>query len=495
MTSPCYGYPLLETESFILAMDTYLMTDVISFKNVVDLDSANSDDTTTYLGLDYSFGFNLAFKETGQRFYLKLERNGPFDYDAPLFVHNTLMVSGPSRIEAYRNDELLPQAEEFWFDLPIANLPLRFRAGLLPYEVGKGFAQGNGTFENYGLNLYYLGKNFSWRFYYFRPDLVYKTRLGPKIRQEKDEGISYQHNAANYFAFDAAFTSDTNKLQPFLGVLLDRTSSGKRVNLFTAPVRKEILVTLGFDYDTKIKDLCLGFEIARNFGKAESESANFKDIQHKGYLIYTTASYNIGKLSPHSQFLFSSGNKVTTEMVDNGDTEFSSGANKAFSIYSPLNTNLDDSLSSVLDSAPLVFFGWGYGLNYGAGKNRPSTLSDNSIADNLIMPSLGFDYKFTDKLNLTVDWWYIKAKERGVGKFEEVVKELPRDLGQEIDVSFSYDINKHANVSLYGGYFFPGRYFKEKRDDTEGSLFTPFVRGDGFIDPAYQIELVAEFTF
>ena len=491
----CYAYPLLETENFILSMESYLRTDLISFKNVVDLDSSNSDDTTVYLGLDYNLGFNLNFKDKGQRFYLKLERNGPYDYDAPLFVHNTLTVSGPSRIEAYRGDELLPQAEEFWFELPILDSPLRFKAGLFPYEVGKGLAQGTGSFENYGFNLVHPGENFSWRFHYFRPDLVYKTRLGPKIRQDKEQGISYEPNAANYFAFDTIFLSGSNKFQPFIGLLLDRTSEGKRTNKFATPVHREALGTLGLDCDLKIKNLSLGFEIARNFGAAESDSADFKDVEHKGYLLYTTAAYNIGRLSPHCQFLFSSGNKVTTEMVDNGDTKFLSGANKAFSIYSPLNTNFFDSLSPIADSLPLTFFGWGYGLNYGVGINRPSTLADNGVLENLIMPSFGFDYKFTDKFTVTVDWWYIKANQRGVGTFAGVAKELSRNLGQEVDASVSYDINKHINIGLYAGYFFPGKYFKEKRDDTGDSLFTPFVRGDGFIDPAYQIELVTEFKF
>ena len=495
MAVSCYGYPLFETENLILSMDSYLRTDLITFKNVVDLDSANSQDSTTYLGLDYSLAFNLNFKEEDQRLYLKLERNGPFDYDAPVFIHNKLIVSDLSRIEAYRDDELLPQVEEFWFELPLMNAPLKLKAGLFPYEVGKGFAQGTGTFENYGFNLVYLGDNFSWRFHYFRPDLVYKTRLGPKIRQEKEQGISYEPNAANYFAFDTTFLSGCNKFQPFIGLLLDRTSEDKRINKFATPVDKEMLGIMGLDYDVNIKDLSMGFEIARNFGKAESISEDFKDVEHKGYLLYATASYNIGKFSPHCQFLLSSGNKVTTEMVDNVDEKFSSGANKAFSIYSPLNTNLSDSLSPVAGSPPLVFFGWGYGLNYGVGVNRPSTLADNGILENLIMPSLGFDYNFTDKFSATLDWWYLLANEKGVGSFNEVAKELSRNLGQEIDLSFSYDINKHINIGLYTGYFLPGKYFEEERDDTEGSLFTPFARGDGSADPAYQIELVVEFTF
>jgi len=50
-------------------------------------------------------------------------------------------------------------------------------------------------------------------------------------------------------------------------------------------------------------------------------------------------------------------------------------------------------------------------------------------------------------------------------------------------------------VSLLGGYFFPGRYYKELRDDTTGSLFSPFVRGDGSPDCAYQLELSMELKF
>jgi hypothetical protein len=236
-------------------------------------------------------------------------------------------------------------------------------------------------------------------------------------------------------------------------------------------------------------------EIARNFGKAESESEDFKDVEHKGYLLYATGSYNIGKFIPHSKFLFSSGNKVTTDMVNNGDTTFPGGANKAFSTYSPLNTNLFDSHSPIADSLPLVFCGFGYGLNYGVGINRPSTLGDTSVLDNLIMPSLGFDYNFTDKLTATLDWWYMMSNEKGVGMLAKAAKELSRHLGQEIDASVSYAMNDRINISLCTGYFFPGHFFKERRDDTGGSLFTPFVRGDGKADGAYQVELNIEFTF
>ena len=126
-TATCYGYPLLETENFLFSAESYLRTDLISFRNVVDLDSSNNDDTTAYLGIDYSFGLKYEIRDNGPVFYLKLERNGPYDYDAPIFIHRKLTVSGPSQIKAYRNEELLPQVEEFWLDLPIANSPLYSR--------------------------------------------------------------------------------------------------------------------------------------------------------------------------------------------------------------------------------------------------------------------------------------------------------------------------------------------------------------------------------
>ncbi len=486
---------VFENENFTFGITPYLQTDVISIKNTVDLDSGNKDDRSTYFGVDYSLGMRLSIKEEGPQFFVKLERNGPYDYDAPLFIHNTLTVAGPGRIEAYRNDELLPQLEEYWFDLPIKSGYLRFKAGLFPFEIGKGYAFGTGSYENYGISVYHPGENFNWRLHYFRPDLVYKNHLGPRIRQEEDEAIDYEPNAANYFTCDATLNFSPHKMQPFIGVLVDYTSEGKRTNLFANPVHKEILGTFGFDYDFKVNNFSFGFEAARNFGRAESTSKEFKDVEHKGYLLYTNVSYSLGKFIPHAQFLLSSGNRVTTEMVDNGDVFFPGSANKAFSVYSPLNTNLSDSLGPSADSLPLVFFGWGYGLSYGPGVYRPSTTSDCAVLDNMIMPSVGFDYNFTEKLKVTLDYWYLLANEKGVGTLGGSAKELSRKLGQEVDFTVSYSLSRAINISLYTGLFFPGRYFKEERDDTGGSLLTPFVRGDGNANSAYQIELVTTFEF
>lgn len=484
----CYGATLLETEDFVFSLDTYLRNDLVSFKNVVDLDSSNSDDTTTYLGIDYSLGFKSEFKNDGPRFYLKLERNGPFDCDAPLFVHNTLMTSG-GVIEKYRNDELLPQLEEFWLDTPLFNL-FRFKLGLYTYEVGNGFSL-NGSYENYGFSLYHELEDFSWRIYYCRPDLSYKNHLGPRIRQEQEQGTQYNHNAANFFAADVKFNKGDNYLQPYIGVLADYTSAGKRDNVFTASIKRDILGTIGLACDLKQNNLSLTTEMAHNFGKAESENPEYKDVYHTGYLVYTKIDYRITKFIPQFQFLLCSGNKVTPEMA--GDQTLTSGKNRAFSYYSPLNKNLEDSISaSHSDIRPIVAMGSGYGLNYGVP--RPKTFAASDF-DNILITSSGFDFELTKKLCIGLYGYYLRSFEKGVGTLNEEGKYLPRELGYETDLFIDYQLNKNILISILGGYFFPGKYYKEERDDTDGSLFSPFVRGDGNANSAYQIELAMEFKF
>ncbi len=488
--SLCFGLSLLDTENIALSMDSYLRADVVSFKNVVDLDSHNRDDHTTYLGVDYSLGFNLNLKGGDQRLYLKLERNGPSDYDAPLFVHNTLMNTG-GVIEEYRNDELLPQLEEFWWDTPLYG-NFRFKIGLYTYEVGNGFSL-NGAYENFGFTISKESENVIWRLYYCRPDLVYKNHLGPRIRQDEKQGFDYNHNAANFFATDAKFNIGKNYLQPYVGVLADYTSPEKRDNRFTSPIKRDILGTFGLALTGGKNRLTWNLELAHNFGKAESNDPNYKDIYHTGYLFFSDLDYHLGKFTPSFQFLLCSGNKVTPEMAKSGITTLTSSKNRAFSYLSPLNKNLDDSISGVnADSRPIVAMGAGYGLNYGVP--RPRTFASSDF-DNLIIPSLGFDFDVTKKLCIGLYGYYLRSFEKGVGTFDGQGKYLSRDLGQEIDLFIDYKLNNNTLISILGGYFFPGRYYKEKRDDTDGSLFSPYVRGDSDVDSAYQIELAVEFKF
>ncbi len=490
LTRHCQAQGLLETENFILSLESYFRTDVVSLKNVVDLDSQNKDDSTTYLGIDYSFGIKSEFKDGGPVFYLKLERNGPFDYDAPLFVHNTLQTSS-GQVQRYRNDELLPQVEEFWLDLPLPD-KTRIKAGLFAYEVGNGFSL-SGGYENYGANIYRESNDFSWKLHYCRPELVYKNHLGPRIHQDEEQGMVYNHNASNFFAADFKLNKEYSSLQPYVGVLVDYTSPGKRDNLFSAPIKKDYLGTLGFAWSLNKDKISFLLEMAHNFGMAESADENYKDITHAGYLIFTELNYRVDNFTPCFQFLLASGNRVTPEMAKDQATTLTSGKNRAFSYTSPLNNHLGDSISSSnSDARPIVAMGAGYGLNYGVP--RPNTFSSTDF-DNLIMSSLGFDWELTKKFSMGLYGYYMMSFARGAGVLNDEGRCLSRELGYEADIFLDYKINPHTLISFLGGYFIPGQYYKEKRDDTDGSLFSPFVRGDGDADPAYQLELVFEVKF
>jgi hypothetical protein len=354
-TALAYGYELLNTEQLALRMDAYLRLDLVSWKNVVDLDSHNRDDHTTYLGIDYGLAFDAEFKESGNEIYLRFERNGPYDYDAPLFIHNTLINSG-GRVEPYRNTELLPQIEEFWLDNRLWG-GFGLKTGLYIYEVGNGFSL-NGGYENYGATLYYKTQDIFWRLYYCRPDLVYKNILGPRVEQEKDQGQKYEPNAANFFSTDLKITAGKQTFWPYVGMLADYTSAGKRYNLFAAPIKRDLLGTFGGAWEYAADNFTLKLEAARNFGYAQSEESEYKDIEHTGYMFYSGLSYVLGKFVPELQFLFCSGNKATLDIAGDPEAPYVSGKNRAFSYASPTNLNLGDTVtSSNADMLPIVAMG------------------------------------------------------------------------------------------------------------------------------------------
>ncbi len=485
-----YAYELVNTEQLYLGLDTYFRADLVSFRNVIDLDSHNKDSRTSYIGIDYSFALTADFKDSANKFYIKLERNGPYDYSAPVFIHGTLINTG-GRIERYRNAELLPQVEEVWLD-SVNQRGLGIKAGLYIYEVGNGFSL-NGGYENYGVTLHKETKDLLWRLYYCRPDLVYKIRLGPYIRQEEEQGQKYEPNAANFFATDLKISCGNQTFWPYVGMLSDYTSNGKRDNLFAAPVNRDLLGTLGTAWQLEGEDFTIKLEAAHNFGYARSQDSAYKNIQHTGYMFYSGMDYVLGKFVPEIQFLVCSGNKATPEMAESADSVYAGSKNRAFSYISPTNMNLGDAISSSnVDMLPIVAMGGGYGLNYGIP--RPGTFSPGDF-DDLIMPSIGFDYNFTDKLCVSLYGYYLCSFSRPVGTLNGKGKYLSRDLGYEADIYIDYKANEHMTLGVLGGCFIPGKFYKERRDDVDGSLFSPYLRGDGSADNAYQLEFYVEFKF
>lgn len=479
----------IDNQNYALSLTPSLRIDVVSLKNNIDLDSKNKDDSTTYLGYDWSLATDLKWKDNGPELFLKLGSYGPYGYDAPLFVHNTLKTS-TDRIEKYRDDDLLPRIQEFWGDFPLVP-SLRLKAGLYAYQVAEGLSL-TGDYENYGLALQYEQEENRLGFYYSKPDLMRQSYLGKRPSQEKIQGVNYEHAKADFLAVDSSMTFKGIALKPYSGLLLDRTE-GKRSSLFTASTHKDILGTLGLWASKDINKLTLTGEAARNYGKAKSSDETYKDIEHTGFLVYTDATYTFQRFSPHTRFLYASGNKVTTDMVNNGDSTLLSGKNRAFSVYSPFNTTIADAHYPSFSNVPLVAMGNGYGLNYGVP--RPGTFGDPALHDNLILFGFGTAYALSEKISLALDWWYLRSAQNGVGTFNGTAKELSNDLGNEVDASLMVTINPRVSVNLSMGYFLPGKFYKELRDDTNGSLYTPFGRGDGKADGAYQIEFNLTFSF
>lgn len=481
---------LWDTESSILSLDIYSRNDLVTFKNVVDLSSGVKDDNTVYFGIDYSLAAALEFKDNGPEYYLKLERNGPGDYDAPVFVHNTVMTSD-GVIDKYHNEELLPNIEEVWMDLPLF-AGLRFKPGLYTYEVGEGFSL-NGAYENFGVTLSKEWDNAVFRLYYCRPDSFYKHRLGPRIHQDREQDYRYHPNAANFFASDIKFRWQNNYFNPYIGALTDYTSPDKRENLFTVPIKSDILGTIGFALALEQKNFSWAIETAHNFGEGKSKSSDYKDVAHTGYMFYSDLAYSLGRATPSFKFLLASGNKLTPQMATDQDATFLSGKNRAFSYFSPFNTYLSDTIGSWHSEVrPLVFMGNGYSLNYGLP--RPST-SFSSDFDNLIILAPALDFEISEKCGLDITFFYLQSFQRGIGTFEGEGEYLSRELGYELNINADYRWSKNLLFTLSTGYFFPGKYYKSFRDDSEGSVLSPYLRGDGKANSAYLVELSAEITF
>lgn len=489
--TPCsYAWTVFESDALALRLNSYLRQDFVTFKNVVSLDTHNPDDHTAYYGIDYSVALKAELKKQDISFFLKLERNGPYDYNAPVFVRNTLMTTG-GVVGRYQDDELLPGVEEFWLDTTIGK-PYRLKAGLYTYEVGYGFSL-NGSYENYGFTLSRETDFCEARLYYCRPDINHKTRLGPRIRQEEEQGILYENDVANFLAADAKFKWADNFIWPYLGVLADNTSSGKRDNTFSAPIKEDVLGTAGLAFGLKQGNWNWSLELAHNFGRGRSESEDFKDIQHTGYFTYAAADYTAGKFKHLLKFLLASGNKLDPDMALNQEATLPSGKNRSFSYFSPLNRHLADSISSCnCDMLPVVAMGGGWGLNYGIP--RPGSFSPGDF-ENLIMPSLGTEFSLSEKTTLSVYAYYLRSFSPGVGTLNGEGKFLSPDLGYELDIFIDHKLNNFVTLGLLGGYFFPGRFYREERDDTGGSLLTPFVRGDAKANSAFQLELSLTLEF
>lgn len=467
-----------------LSIENHLRISGNALGNNLDLDS-NKSDGVTYMGYTYDLKFNLQYKDLLTSF-IKLESNGPFDFDAPI-ISDKKIDTFFGEVDNYSIPEVIPRVEEYWVDSFVLNFPVKFKIGQYAYQVGNGFAL-SGYYENYGLSVYGTDEDFKWTAYYAKPDLVNKIILGPQVPQEKALDVEYDSNA-HFLSFDTIITWNEFSFQPYIGLLHDTTSSDNRVNSYPFPVNEDNLGTIGIDIDKDIDKLNFGFEVAKNFGKANiiGESS---DIIHKGYMAYADVSYSFEKITPRSKLLVSSGNKMDADDVVSG--QFTSRTNNAFSVYSPTNANLSDTIYPAA-YGPYLATGGGYALNYGIA--RPSIFGDAYQLNDLILPNVGTDIQITDKWSVSVDYWYLRSFEHATGTRDSRAITLSSDLGHELDFYGSYDLTENISFNLLTGIFFPGKYYHERRDDEDILGLAPAPRFDGGADIAYQIEFATEITF
>lgn len=467
-----------------LSVENHLRISGNTLGNNLDLDNDKSDGIT-YMGYTYELKFNLEYTDVLTSF-VKLESNGPFDFDAPI-VSDKKINTFFGEVSNYSLPEVIPRVEEYWIDSLIFNLPVKFKLGQYPYRVGNGYALG-GYYENYSLSVYSADEDFKWTFYYAKPDLANKIILGPQVPQERALDVEYDSNA-HFLSFDAILKWNEYSFQPYVGLLHDTTPGNRRVNAYPFPVNEDNLGTIGIDIDKNINKLNFGFEVAKNFGRANiiGESS---DMIHKGYMAYADVSYSFEKITPRSKLLVSSGNKMDADDVVNG--RFHSHSNCAFSVYSPTNANLSDTIYPAA-YGPYLATGGGYALNYGIA--RPSIFGDAYQLDGLILPNIGVDKQITDKWSVSIDYWYLRSFEHAIGTRDGRAITLSSDLGHELDFYGSYDLTEQISLNLLTGIFFPGKYYHEKRDDRDILGLAPAPRFDGGADIAYQIEFATEITF
>ncbi len=488
-------------KDFTVTTDGHFATDFVSAKNTIDLDNKDRKDTFGYIGSDYRLNLDLKYRDDVEA-YFAFERLGPYRYDAPILGRDSVPTSS-GNVEHYRNLEFLPELTQVFLDVkaPFTEAyPIRVKAGLFPLEIGNGFAV-TGLYQNYGVQIYHPSETLAWHFNYMKPSWDNKAILGQTIPQEKELGRGYFHTQADLFELDAIYQWKKpeqsswivpgGSVQPYISFLSDQTGDLKRRNLFETQTHQDLLGTLGADLNLEFGRLALGFEAAKNFGRAKATTGDYgatgtgdKDVIHKGYLLYADAAYDLKEywLTPRSKMIVASGNKQD----DSTDDLIHSSTNRAFSVYSPLNTNLAYSVYPPQKLAPLLYMGNTWGNNYGV--KRPGTFNDPVFFENIITPNIGIDITPHPKVTLTADWWYFSSMERGVGIYDRVSRKLSKDLGSEFDFGSTVNVTKSLDLYLGLGYFIPGDYYKAARDPDSGTDFSPQVNSDGVCNRAIYFE-------
>ncbi|MDD4013817.1 MAG: alginate export family protein, partial [Candidatus Omnitrophica bacterium] len=486
-----------ESSDWQMNMDGSLRLSFNSLGRVVTLDHDNKNDLQNYMGEQYSAGLGIKFREEYEA-YIKFASFGPARYDAPVLPSRAVhTIFGD--VGEYSRWELLPRLEEWWVSSPIVpGRTERARAGLFKYSVASGLALG-GYYENYGVDVSAVYGDLEARLHFAVPDIENKWYLGPRVHEEKEIfGMKYNSNAW-FFAADADWKfAEGSNIQPYFGVLVDRTPASKRSGFYATPVDTEYLGTYGSAFRWEKEAFSLTFETAANFGKAWSIDPRMPDITHGGWMFTAGASYSLldERVKPRADFYYLSGNKFVGDDITGG--QIVKGHNREFSTYSPLNGNLSDSFYQAFEKGPYVFAGMGNSLNNGI--LRPNSFGDPYVMTNLIAPNLGLDMAITEKLEVSLDYWFLRSAEKAIGADYDPVSgvyspyTLPSYMGNELDLYAEYKVNRYIVFSLLAGIFFPGDYFRKNRGDGDILGIAAAPRYDGGASNAWMLEAAVTYS-
>ena len=491
------------------AVPAYAVKDIVKFQtwpelrlsynkisNTGDLKTSEGDglDYASYI---YRIPISLQYR-SNMSFFVNLIAEGPSHYAAPLNDLETFVEGSKVKKNGGSASIGYPQISELWLKLYLTyNHSLQI--GQAPYVVGQGYALG-GQYNNYGITYaFQKADKFRWRLRYSILDVENRISILRSKTNEKYLGRAAD-SSAYLLATDIDVKSGDLTLQPYFGWLHDQTSLedrnsstffGNAAQQFKA--KEDNIYTFGGSaaYDSPYADI--SFEFAKNAGKTTGQpNQNWgSDIHHSGYLIHSEIKGHLGIFTPRAKYILASGNESKIEDLPGALAgTLKRNENAAFTVFSPLNTNLVDSYAH-LAPVPVVAMAGGYGMNYGI--RRPGTYNDPHVWENLNAYNLGINIIPHEKVFMMVDYWYLKAVNPAIGRNTAgTLVALPRDLVSEIDYYATYTPCKMFTVGVHGGYFMPGAYYKASRIDapaTWNGAASQTVRVDGTADAAYQVEL------
>ncbi|MBI3813919.1 MAG: alginate export family protein [Nitrospinae bacterium] len=470
--------------------------------NTGDLKGGDND-KLDYAAYTYKIPIHLKYKAKSL-FFINILSEGPSHYAAPL--QDLIPAIEGAKVTKSGGVEsiLYPGVNEVWLKVyPFTQINLQI--GQAPYTVGNSYAIG-GQYNNYGVTvayeysdkiktrLRYSILDFENKLYEIRPDTFKKWGLGR----------SYDSDAYLLAAYIKLKVSN-HTFQPYIGYFYDQTPLSKRKQhgYFTNAAESfapgaDRIYTIGLNANLEFSYITIEFEGIKNSGETESGTKGWGNIKHEGYLIHANAKGHLGVFTPRIKMVAASGNKV-----DTGDpARFTAGTlrrteNSAFTVFSPLNTNLVDSYAHKA-TVPVVAMAGGYSMNYGI--RRPGTYNDPHVWENIITYNAGLSFAPADEVFLMLDYWKLSAMEAGIGQktVNGPYEYLSKDLGDEVDIYGSYSLTKTMTIGLHGGYFLPGGYYKTVRADSENvwnNNMSQTARADGSADNAYQMELFFTYKF